>query len=193
MAAGEVMAPAMAVGIRPQDMLQGTPRVLAWAIRSHISLAGTGRALIRTSRRPARRLWITGWSHSRRRMLFSLRCQARCIAGREKRSFSASPSCFRTGGVLVSEDARPTVHLRIASFLGMAGIVSTAESFSSIHFSLVSRRQVGTALPVGPETDRSVRRKRRCRFRRASRTVLTGTALTPRETKVRNTQSANRR
>jgi hypothetical protein len=34
MAAGEVMAPAM-VGIRPQDMLQGTPRVLAWAIGWH--------------------------------------------------------------------------------------------------------------------------------------------------------------
>jgi hypothetical protein len=54
MAVGEVMGPAMAVVIRragrPQDMLQGTPGVLAWAIRSHISLAGTGRALVRSSR-----------------------------------------------------------------------------------------------------------------------------------------------
>ncbi len=54
MAVGEVMGPGMAVGIRRadrlQDMVQGTPRVLAWVIRSHISLAGTGRALVRSSR-----------------------------------------------------------------------------------------------------------------------------------------------
>ena len=50
MAVEEVMGPGMAEGIRPQDMAQGTLTVLAWAIRSHISLAGTARALVRSSR-----------------------------------------------------------------------------------------------------------------------------------------------
>lgn len=162
---------------RPHQMLQGIPWVGAWvaqsAIPSGIFSAGTGRALVRNRPQLAQRLWTTGWSRSPVQVSFSSLHGAHCIVVRENRLFSASRSPFLNGGALVSADAQPSDFLRTASFSETASIVSTLDSFSSIHCSLGFPCRVGTARPPGPEVAQSVRWKGLCRLRRANPTVLT--------------------